>query len=141
MAYLLKNYLTFQSKFEPSIWSGYSALADFQGSKITTNSIESLNKRLKAACPNGKISYQKSIEILYNFKCEMMELYHFTVTHNNLNRQRPDTIRRKIALQDIMAVFQHSDLSNPQTLCDFAVRFGTYDSSNLPEIPCDLTVL
>ena len=57
------------------------------------------------------------------------------------NLGTPQGIRRKIALQDIMAVFQHSDLSNSQTLCDFAVRFGTYDLSNLPEIPCDLTVL
>ena len=70
-----------------------------------------------------------------------MEIYHFSVTHNNLNRQRPETIRRKNALIDIMAAFQNSDMNNPEILREFAIRFGTYDTSNLPEIPGSLTIL
>ena len=132
--------MTFQSKFNPSIWSCYSSLADFQDSENTTSSLESLNKRLKSSCPNGKISFRKAVEILCTFKCDYMEQYHFAVTNNQMNRQRPETIRRKNALVDIMAAFQNSDMYNPVTLCEFATRFGTYDSTNLPQQP-NLTLL
>ena len=34
-----------------------------------------------------------------------------------------------------------SDMFNPVSLCEFATRFGTYDSTNIPEIPTNLTSL
>ena len=131
--YLEKNYLRVDSKFKPSIWSNFNSVHDLQDPENTSNSIESLNKRLGAMCPNGKISFRKCCELLHSFKCEMLEDYEYAMQNNRLNRQRPQTIRRKTAILDIMEVFSKTNFFDPENLVHFATRFATYNNSNLPE--------
>ena len=75
--YLEKNYFRVDSKFKPSIWSSFNSVNDSQDPENTSNSIESLNKRLGANCPNGKISFRKCCELLHSFKCDMLEDYEY----------------------------------------------------------------
>ena len=39
----------------------------------------------------------KCCELLHSFKCDMLEDYEYAMQNNKLNRQRPQTIRRKTA--------------------------------------------
>ena len=61
--YLEKNYFRVDSKFRPSIWSCFYSVNDAQDPENTSNSIESLNKRLGSICPNRKISFRKCCEL------------------------------------------------------------------------------
>ena len=114
-----KNYFRVDSKFKPSIWSSFNSVNDSQDPENTSNSIESLNKRLGAICPNGKISFRKCCELLHSFKCEMLEDYEYAMQNNRLNRQRPQTIRRKTAILDIMEVFSKTNFFDPENLVHF----------------------
>ena len=133
LVYLEKNYLRVDSKFRPSIWSCFNSVNDAQDPENTSNSIESLNKRLGSICPNGKISFRKCCELLHSFKCDMIEDYDYAMQNNRLNRQRPQTIHRKTAILDIMEIFSQTDLFDPENLVHYALRFANYDNSNLPQ--------
>ena len=114
--YLEKNYLRVDSKFKPSIWSNFNSVHDLQDPENTSNSIESLNKRLGAMCPNGKISFRKCCELLHSFKCEMLEDYEYAMQNNRLNRQRPQTIRRKTAIWTLWRFFPKPTFLTLKTL-------------------------
>ena len=131
--YLEKNYLGADAKFKPSIWSCFNSVNDYQDPENTSNSIESLNKRLKALCPNGKISFRKVCELLHAFKCDLLEDFQFAMSNNRLNRQRPKTIRRKNAILEIMEVFCKTNFYDPENLVHFSIRFANYDNSDLPQ--------
>ena len=96
-----------------SLKSCFNSVNDAQDPENTSNSIESLNKRLGSICPNGKISFRKCCELLHSFKCDMIEDYDYAMQNNRLNRQRPQTIHRKTAILDIMEIFSQTDLFDP----------------------------
>jgi hypothetical protein len=51
----------------------------------STNSIEAINKKLKSASNDGKISFDRACVILFNFKEQFRSEYEFKVLQNCMN--------------------------------------------------------
>ena len=63
-------YFNENSRFKKKYRNYYAKLSENFEINSTTNSIESINKKLKYACNDGKISFQKACQTLCNFKAD-----------------------------------------------------------------------
>ena len=73
-------------------WNYFDKVVSTLEINSTTNSIESINKKLKAQS-TGKITFSKACEILVAFKSSYISEYEFTVVKGNFNPRSLQTIR------------------------------------------------
>ena len=99
--------------------------------KITTNSDEVLNRRLKVLAGNGKISFPTVCRKLKTFKEELLGDFFWKVNMDNLNPRRAKVINREETLLQLVREF--GDLpflaqNDETTVVNFAFKFAMVNS-------------
>ena len=77
---------------------------------FSTNSLESLNRRLKEACGAGQLPLKKSYVRLRDFKKMYLGKFTRKVKINQMNQRRPKTVRRQEKLEAIYDVYKNFSL-------------------------------
>ena len=101
-------------------------LRDFDNS---TNFVESLNFVLKKFVPRGTVSFKKACETIFRFKIYEISQKHQAMKNGGMRRQGPETIRKREAILTIIQMLENSDLNDPKTLVNFALKFSHYNPS------------
>ena len=147
--YLELWYIKNNAKFLPFDWNYYIKVSETSIINSSTNAIESVNKKLKAAC-SGKITFEKACEILVNFKSSYISEYQMKVLRGNLNPRCRSAKDNKTILLQILHNFNELSYTEKclQTLDYYAFKFGTknpfpsYSAQNIVNIEgADITML
>ena len=122
-------YFNENSRFKKNDWNYYKKLSENFEINSTTNSIESINKKLKYACNDGKITFQKACQTLCNFKADFRSEFEYKVLLNNMNLRQNHTIENnKIKIQIIQEYNRLSYIERGMYTLEFAYKFGTKNS-------------
>ena len=95
---------------------------------FSTNSLESLNRRLKEACGAGQLPLKKSYVRLRDFKKMYLGKFTRKVKRNQMNQRRPKTVRRQEKLEAIYDVYKNFSLDEQVSeAVSTAYQIGTLD--------------
>ena len=115
---------------------------------FSTNSLESLNRRLKEACGAVQLPLKKSFVKLRDFKKLYLGKFNQKVKRNQTNARRPKTVHRQEKLEEIYEIYKNLSLDEQVsqavstayqigTLNKIQVQFSFFenpDQTNLPSV-------
>ena len=79
--------------------------------------------------PRGTVSFKKACETIFRFKIYEISQKHQAMKNGGMRRQGPETIRKREAILTIIQMLKNSDLNDPKTLVNFALKFSHYNPS------------
>ena len=148
ITYLEADYFSPNATFKSKNWNYYGK----DLSETSTNSIESINKKLKRACNYGKISFEGACEILHQFKADYRCEYEYKVLQGILNHRKNQTIlnlKNKIRITNEYKLL--SVIDKEVFVLQYSFKFGCLkplafyavhlDPQNEPENELELTIL
>ena len=104
--YLVKYYFRSDALYNFTLFNYYenSSAGNYN---FSTNSLESVNRRLKEACGAGQLPLKKSFVKLRDFKKGYIGKFKRKVKRNQLNPRKQKTIRRQEMLEGIYDVYKN----------------------------------
>ena len=138
--YLLKNYFSANSFYHVSYWSYYSDISELSEFNISSNTAESVNKKLKVFCIKGTINFHRACKTLKKFKTSYVTDFESQVRGDKLNPRKSVTLTRENKILDIIREYDYLVDSSfllepdPETIINFALRLGTIGKS-LDDVP------
>ena len=139
---LVANFFSCLVSVKPSLWSSYTEISDFENFDNSTNFVESLNFVLKKFVPRGTVSFKKACETIFRFKIYEISQKHQAMKNGGMRKQEPETIRKREAILTIIQMLENSDLNDPKTLVNFALKFSHYNPSfNLSDMVLFLSIV
>ena len=142
--YLVKYYFDVNAQFNFTLFNYYEN-TNVGNYNFSTNSLESLNRRLKEACGAGQLPLKKSFVKLRDFKKQYLGKFNQKVKRNQMNARRPKTVRRQEKLEEIYEIYKNLSLDEQiSEAVSTAYQIGTLnkiqfsfienpDQTNLPE--------
>ena len=144
--YLVKYYFDVNAQFNFTLFNYYEN-TNVGNYNFSTNSLESLNRRLKEACGAGQLPLKKSFVKLRDFKKQYLGKFNQKVKRNQMNARRPKTVRRQEKLEEIYEIYKNLSLDEQiseavstayqiGTLNKIQIQFSFIenpDQTNLPE--------
>ena len=144
--YLIKYYFDQNAQFNFTLFNYYEN-TNVGNYNFSTNSLESLNRRLKEACGAGQLPFKKSFVKLRDFKKLYIGKFNQKVKRNQMNARRPKTVRRQEKLEEIYEIYKNLSLDEQiseavstayqiGTLNKIQIQFSFIenpDQTNLPE--------
>ena len=99
IVYLLNNYIGPNPRFDTVHYDYYSEILTEPFHNITSNSIESLNRKIKDSFPSGNLTWKRTVKILRDFHLKIIsDIYHSRLMAGRLIKQRK-IIRLKLENQ------------------------------------------
>ena len=90
IVYMMNTWLSPNARYKHDLFNYYDEIIRNQYYGITSNQLESLNRRLKMAFPNEFITWKKTVTILRDFHLKCMSDWYFgRYKPNRLVKQRP----------------------------------------------------
>ena len=125
--YLIKYYFDANSQFNFTLFNYYEN-TNVGNYNFSTNSLESLNRRLKEACGAGQLPLKKLYVRLRDFKKMYLGKFTRKVKRNQMNQRRPKTVRRQEKLEAIYDVYKNFSLDEQVSeAVSTAYQIGTLD--------------
>ena len=121
--YLMKNYFSNSALFNPNFWSYYYDINILAKFDTTTNTSETINKRLKVLTGTGFLPFKRACQKLHTFKINYLVDYETKVRNDNLNSRRRRTINRENVLLGLVHKYhnfnfmEQSDLNTNVNHC------------------------
>ena len=125
--YLIKYYFASNAQFDVTLYNYYEN-TNSGNYNFSTNSLESLNRRLKETCGAGQLPLKKSFVKLRDFKKMYLGKFKRKVKRNQMNSRRPKTIARQEKLESIYEIYKNLSLEEQiSEAVNTAYQIGTLD--------------
>ena len=130
--YFVHYYLRPDATFNFCLFNYFSMITTFNDHSTTTNSLECINKKLKAEAGTGFITFNRALKSIRNFKVEYRGEYQTTVVEGNLNNrrltavEREDFMRRELSRYNMLP--EESQLEQVIELC---FKIGSVNEHNV----------
>ena len=145
--YLIKYYFDQNAQFNFTLFNYYEN-TNVGNYNFSTNSLESLNRRLKEACGAGQLPLKKSFVKLRDFKKLYIGKFNQKVKRNQMNARRPKTVRRQEKLEEIYEIYKNLTLAEQiseavstayqiGTLNEIQIQFSFVENLEQTNIPTD----
>ena len=93
--YLLLYYFNPSATFSYHLFNYFDQITMYNNHQSSTNSIESINKKLKKKAGTGWITFNAAMEHLHDFKMDYRSDYIRQVVGNELNKRRKSTVEKE----------------------------------------------
>ena len=113
------------ARFKSELWNYYCPTNSVTIYDMSTNSLETINLKLKNKCSSGHMSAYNVFTTLLNFKKEYISKKVFAVNRNNLNPRRPKQILRNHEILQIEAEWESlSEFEQNEKFLIFSFKYG-----------------
>ena len=125
--YLIKYYFSDSAQFNFTFFN-YYLNTDSGNYNFSTNSLESINRRLKEHCGAGQLPLRKVYVKLRDFKAIYLGKFKYRVKRNNLNQRRAKTVKRREKLEEIYVIYKNLSQENQLGVSiETAYKIGNLD--------------